>query len=388
MPEPTFVVVDDEPAMGEMLCDVAAQVGYASVHFSVADDFIVAYDGSHDVIAVDLMMPGTDGIEVLRFLAKRECCAALILISGFDSSVLHSAQKLAQELELNFIATLDKPFHPDKLQALLKDLHRVEPPQDNGSHISHNPPGLEEIRRAVANDEFILHFQPQFQIDSGEIIGCEALVRWQHPTRGMIPPIEFIELAERNDLIDDITWIVLKKAARRLGEFHKHQPHMKLSVNLSARTLNNLDLPERIAKLCEEAGADPQTIILEITETALMQEMTKSLDILTRLRLKGFNLSIDDFGTGYSSLVQLHRAPFSEIKIDRSFVLEMENDPEARAIVETITMLGHRLKMSVIAEGVETQQMLDTLNSMGCDLAQGFHLGRPVDAKDFLSLLR
>ena len=160
-------------------------------------------------------------------------------------------------------------------------------------------------------------------------------------------------------------------------EIHNFSNFLGLPTNIP------LDFPEKISQLISNAGSKPEHIILEVTETALMDELAKSLDILTRLRLKGFKLSIDDFGTGYSSLVQLHRAPFSEIKIDKSFVLEMENEPEARAIVETIVMLGHKLNMKVVAEGVETRKAQNILKEIGCDITQGYYFAHPMPTNEF-----
>ena len=366
--------------MAELVCDVAMQAGFEAVQFHHARTFIEEYDNSSDVIALDLMMPDTDGIELIRYLAEKKCTAQLLLISGFDSSVLHSAQKLAQEQGLNFTASLNKPFRFDQLYSLLRSIEiapRIEEPVPKNTTIN-----LYELREAIIKKEFVVYFQPQIDIKTNKIISCEALIRWLHPEKGLIPPLDFIELAEKNNLIDDLTWIVLEQVTRQSKLWMDNNINLNISVNMSAKTLKDLDLPEKMSSLVQNAGCTPKNITLEITETALMDELAKSLDILTRLRLKGFQLSIDDFGTGYSSLVQLHRIPFSEIKIDKSFVIEMEKEEEAQAIVETIVMLGHKLNMKVVAEGVESKKIQKMLSNIGCDIAQGYYFARPMPQKE------
>lgn len=186
---------------------------------------------------------------------------------------------------------------------------------------------------ALKNDELVVYYQPKVGLNNSAICAVEALVRWQHPDKGLIPPDSFIPLAEKLDEL--------------IGKY-----------NIPA-----------------------SQIILEVTESELSQELIKFLDILTRLRLKGFKLSIDDFGTGYSSLVQLYRAPFSEIKVDRSFISEMESDPEAATIVETIIMMGQKLNMHTVAEGVETESCKKRLSELNCDQAQGYLFSKPMPAE-------
>ena len=312
---------------------------------------------------------------MIRFLAGIDCDALLILISGFDSGVLHSAQKLATEQGLNFSGSLNKPFRYDELHKLLSGLSIVQ--KKLARNIVIEPPSVDELRNALVNNELLLHYQPKIGLNGGSVAAVEALVRWQHPIHGLLGPDLFIPVAEQHGLIDDLTWVVLEQAMVQCQSWRDQGLIVQVAVNMSANTLKELDLPEQMGKMVQKYGQDPSQLVLEVTETALMQELTKSLDILTRLRMKGFHLSIDDFGTGYSSLVQLYRAPFSEIKIDRSFVLDMDRDKEAYAIIETVIVLGQKLGMKVVAEGVETQVNLEQLTAMGCDLAQGYHIARP-----------
>jgi EAL domain-containing protein (putative c-di-GMP-specific phosphodiesterase class I) len=184
--------------------------------------------------------------------------------------------------------------------------------------------------------------------------------------------------AEKHDLIDELTWDVLQQSMTQCKLWQDQNLSVQVAINMSAHTLKELDIPEKMERLVRQHDLQTSQFVLEITESALMQELIKSLDILTRLRMKGFNLSIDDFGTGYSSLIQLYRAPFSEIKVDRSFVSEMENAPEAATIVETIILMGHKLNMKTVAEGVETESCKKRLAELECDQAQGYLFAKPM----------
>jgi len=378
MSQPRLIVIDDEADMAGFINDVALQSGFSVEQFNDAGLFKNQYKKGADVIVLDLMMPGVDGIEIIRFLSDVGCDALLILISGFDPGVLHSAQKLAAEQGLNFSGSLSKPFRHMDLHRLLNGLH-IEPRRKapSSSISSCDIPTANELRAAFRNNELVVYYQPKINLQNGAVAALEALVRWQHPNHGLLYPNLFIPMAEQQGLIDDLTWVVLNQVAIQCRAWRSAGIELPVAVNMSANTLRELDLPERITSLVNEHAIEASQLVLEVTETALMQELTKSLDILTRLRMKGFQLSIDDFGTGYSSLEQLHRAPFSELKIDRSFVLDMANDKEACSIVETVIALGHKLGMKVVAEGIETQANLDQLTAMGCDLGQGYHIARP-----------
>ena len=380
---PKLIVIDDEIDLARFVSDVAVQAGFDVEQFNNAGVFKENYHQCADVIILDLVMPGIDGIEIIRYLAEIKCDALLILMSGFDSGVLHSAQTLASEHGLNFAGSLNKPFRAVELGEMLNGLSVAA--KNLHANINIEPPSVDELRRAIANDELVVYYQPKvaLNIAAGEktINAVEALVRWQHPEHGLIGPDLFVPTAEQSGLIDDLTWAVLEQSMTQCTRWREQGLSMQLAINMSAKTLKELDLPERMGSLIQKHQLQPSQLVLEITESELMQELVKSLDILTRLRMKGIYLSIDDFGTGYSSLVQLHRAPFSEIKIDRSFVSTMETDTEAAAIVETIIMLGHKLNMKTVAEGVETISCQKKLADLGCDHAQGYFFSRPIPAE-------
>ncbi len=380
MNRPKLIVIDDEADLAGLVCDVAQKNGFEAQKYTDAVIFQNEYNACADVIILDLMMPGIDGIEVIRFLAEHHCDAQLVLMSGFDMGVLHSAQKLATEQHLNFAGSLSKPFRMKQLGEFLSGLSIT--PKDRCFNVDIETPALEELQQALLNNELLVYYQPKVELNHTSMPAVEALVRWQHPQRGLIAPDLFIPLAEQHGLIDQLTWIVLEQAMSQCRTWKQQGLNVQVAINMSANTLKELDLPEKMGRLIEKYGLQPSQIVLEITESALMQELIRSLDILTRLRMKGVKLSIDDFGTGYSSLLQLHRAPFSEIKIDKSFVSDMEFDSEAATIVETIIMLGHKLKMKAVAEGVETQSCQQRLTELKCDQAQGYLFSRPVPGEE------
>lgn len=378
-----LIVIDDEPAMAGFIADAATQVGFDVQVFNSGQAFKDGYDAKVDIIFLDLMMPDMDGVEVIRFLSDSQCDAQLVLISGFDSGVLHSAEKLVTEQGLNFFYSLSKPFRYEGLQLILEKLTRSQKNAVVQSTLA--TPSFRELRRALKNNELLVYYQPKIGLNDHCTLAAEALVRWQHPSRGLLTPDLFIPVAERYGLIDELTWIVLEQAMLQCQLWGQQGLKARIAVNMSAVTLKDLNLPEKIGSAVERYGLEPAQITLEVTETSLMNELVKSLDILTRLRMKGFCLSIDDFGTGYSSLVQLHRMPFSEIKIDCSFVMQMESDPEARAIVETIIFLGHQLNMKIAAEGVETDSCRKILQALTCDVAQGYFFARPMPGDEIVS---
>jgi len=242
---------------------------------------------------------------------------------------------------------------------------------------------LTELRQAVDRREFRLYLQPKLMLDTGRISGAETLVRWLHPQRGLVPPTEFIPLAEQTGFIRTLTMWVFEEAARHWLALHAAGIQLTLSVNLSARDLLDPELPQKFDALLVTHRVPAEAFCLEITESAIMGEPQCALGTLNRLSALGFKLSIDDFGTGYSSLAGLKRLPVDELKIDRSFVLGMESDLDDAKIVRATIALAHNLGLTVVAEGVENAKSWDMLRALDCDEAQGYHMGRPMPATEF-----
>jgi diguanylate cyclase len=240
-----------------------------------------------------------------------------------------------------------------------------------------------ELRTALARDELILHFQPQHSISEGRLVAAEALVRWHHPQRGLLPPSEFISLAEDSGLAHDFTMYVLNKAIREAASWRELGAELHVSVNLSARNLLDPALPSAVASALARHALPASALVLEITERTMMSELEVVERVLGELRQLGIQLSVDDFGTGYSSMTFLTRAAVNELKVDRNFVSRMTVSESDAAIVRATVELGHGLGLRVVAEGVEDAETLARLHALGCDIAQGFHLDRPMPADAF-----
>ncbi len=380
MTQSTIHIIDDEPALLELLSEVVEQLGLEVQCYSRASSFFNQPALMADsILVLDLQMPEMDGIEVMRRLAAMDLPPALILVSGHDIRVLHAAEKLGRAQKLEILASLSKPLSLETLRQLLKQhafKEGVEQSSDEG--VIKQTLGADELKHAIEEGELLLHYQPQVNIATGKLMGVEALVRWQHPKQGLLYPDSFLPLAEESDLMDRLTSWVIGDVIQQKQQWNSLGLSLSVSVNISAVNITSLTLPEQVTDLLEDKQLDPTKLTLEVTETALMGTLVTSLDILTRLRLKGVKLSIDDFGTGYSSLSQLHRVPFSELKIDRSFVSGMSKDSEAHSIVKTCIILGHELNMHVIAEGVEDRETWALLRTLGCDVAQGYYIAKPM----------
>lgn len=384
MPNGRFLVLDDDPDIGRLMCRIAQSTQVEARHVAIATDFFqVVQEWQPTHIAIDLIMPDLDGIEVMRQLAALSCGACIIITSGVGTRILEAAQRSAREHKLNVIGMLPKPFQAAMLRGLLNEnpppattAPKAPAPAPAPAHQADMP--LAGLIQALDEKRFKLFFQPKIDCRTGKLAGFEALARGFTEDGTLIMPDRFIPLAEKNGLMGRMTDLVLELALAWLARTSAHEDWV-LSVNLSAQNLTDIHLADRIAAQCQNLSIAPERMIFEVTESSAMRDPSTALDLLTRLRIKGFLLSIDDFGTGFSSMVQLVRLPFSEMKIDRSFVLSAARSQESRTIIKSIISLGHSLGINVTAEGIEDQETLDFLRQCGCNLAQGYFIGRPME---------
>jgi EAL domain-containing protein (putative c-di-GMP-specific phosphodiesterase class I) len=372
------LVLDDDDMVAGTICSMFERLGYEARVSGTAADFYADFEAwapSH--LAIDLVMPDVDGVEVLLELSRRNVTAAIIITSGAGSRVLEAAQRVSTENGLNVLGVLSKPFLPRQLRELLSgDVRGARPTAAAAPERAARFDG-EELSLALKRRELIVHYQPKIACRTGELRGFEALVRWQHPHFGLVPPSDFIPLAEQCGLIGGITDVVFEQSVAWLSDTFPGASH-HIAVNLSPVLLADVRLADHFQQIARGYGISNERVMLEITESSAMKDPTVTLSAATRLRLKGFRLSIDDFGVGYSSLVQLIRIPFSEMKIDLSFVRAVNTSEEARKVVIAVTGLARSLDMEVTAEGVEDTAILDFIRDLGCELAQGYYIGGPM----------
>ncbi len=247
---------------------------------------------------------------------------------------------------------------------------------------------IEALREAIGSDQLVLHYQPKLHLATGRVVGAEALVRWEDPTRGLVPPDRFIPLAEQSGLMGALTAWVLRQALAQTVIWNAQGLAMGIAVNVSASSLRESGFPDLVADLLHETGVPPHVLTLEITEDTVMSDRERCLDVLHRLRSFGIRISVDDYGTGHSSLAYLKELPVDELKLDRSFISSMNDDTRLAAIVESTIGLAHSLGLPIVAEGVETPDVQDRLTIAGCDLIQGYLLTRPLPGADLVAWLR
>jgi EAL domain-containing protein (putative c-di-GMP-specific phosphodiesterase class I) len=281
---------------------------------------------------------------------------------------------------ITLLGAMSKPVTQDKLRGLIA---KFAPPKPRAPRQAAPAIPLDEIRRGLKAGEFEPFFQPKVSLADDTVIGAEALARWRHPEKGLVAPYAFISAMENAGLIDDLTWVILETSAARCREWIGRGQQLTVSVNLSLKSLEEPGLAERITERVAGQKLDPKYMVLEITETAAMTDVGKALENLTRLRMKHFALSIDDYGTGYSSMQQLSRIPFTELKIDQSFVFSALEKESSKVILSASLEMARKLGLKAVAEGVETRAHWNLLQSLGCDIAQGSFIAKPMEAAAF-----
>jgi EAL domain-containing protein (putative c-di-GMP-specific phosphodiesterase class I)/CheY-like chemotaxis protein len=373
------LVVDDDVFSREFAATLLQQAGFSEVQVAADGVQALALVAAREpaLILCDLIMPRIDGIELMRRLGDMGCRSAIVLVSGLDSRLLSAAARVATARGLNVLGYLGKPMAVDRLQHMLAAGVRpdgVVAPE--GPAIGH-----EELLVGLQNGEITAHFQPKFRVADGALVGVEALARWRNALLGEVSPAVFVPAAERHGLIHRLTATVLSQSLAWLQGLGVRGEELSVSVNLSMDDLQGIDFTPRVLDLIGRYGIEPKRVVFEVTESQLMREPSVALEILTQLRLRGFRLSIDDFGTGWSSLEQLRQIPFEELKLDARFVSASPADEAALAIVESSTALAKRLRMGVVAEGVERVAHWDLCRQFGIDQAQGFLLGRATSGR-------
>ena len=367
-----LLIVDDDPAWTNTVSEVATKLSYSVITADSAAAFRQAVmQFKPALVMLDLQMKGVDGVAGLRYLASTGLPTEVMLVSSLDARVLSTARQFGTSLGLKILKALQKPLSASDLENYLASR------STDASVIT-----VAELQQAIDEYELLLHYQPILHRDhdSWHVGAVEALVRWQHPTRGLLYPAQFLPLAEQSKLSAKLTDFVLTESLRQVGHWRSRGMDLNLAVNLPAHTVGDLDFPDRLSKVLREHSVDAGALCFEVTEAAAVGEIETVMDSFARLRVRGVGLALDDFGVGTSSLTQLYKMPYSMLKIDGSLIAEMVHAPEAHTIVEAIIDLGHKLSLTVCAEGVEDVMTFDALDHAGCDQLQGMHISKPVPA--------
>jgi EAL domain-containing protein (putative c-di-GMP-specific phosphodiesterase class I)/FixJ family two-component response regulator len=378
-----ILILDDNQEIGKLVSRSASHLGIECVAAADAAGFFLALTPDVTLILLDLVMPEIDGVEILRMLGEQRCRAGIVVMSGVGKRIIESAESLAATLGLSIVDHLEKPFSIAQLEEILMRSRRPEIARGSKSD-KENPFDAADLSRAVNEEEFILCYQPQIEIATGRCVGVEALVRWQRPGYGLVAPDSFIEFAEELDLIDDLTWLILKRGMSEMGDVRDRDGEpLSLSFNVSVLSLRHLSFPDSLIAIASQYGVSPEKLILEVTETGLIRDLSKTLAVLTRLRMRKVRLSIDDFGTGYAMMQQLRLIPANELKIDKSMVEHLDSESQ-RVVVQKMIELSSALDMVSVAEGVETREQLEFLRAKGCDIAQGYLFSKPLPKSAFM----
>jgi len=383
-PIETLLIVDDSPLQRlhtvGLMRDLGVEMIYEAGDGHEALALLALLKMPPSLVIVDLEMPGMDGVEFIQQLTVRNLNFPLIVASSRERSLLASVETMVEALGMQVLGALQKPLNQEKILGALNSVtsHLSRPQKDTMS-----PAVCEsELAGALRNREVIAYYQPKVDIRTGMLKGVEALARWMHPHAGMIPPNHFVPLAEQSGQIHELTLSMLDQAMAQAALWNERGLSLKVAVNLSPLSL---DIPGFVQKVCDLLALHAlraDQVVLEITESSVVANLGSALGTLARFRLKGFGLSIDDYGTGFSSMQQLARIPFTELKIDRSFVHGAHARQNLRVILQSALDMAKRLELVTVAEGIETMEDWRLLQDSGCTIGQGYLIGKPMPANE------
>jgi len=379
----SVLLVDDSAAQRAYANALCRELGIAEVREASNGQEALALLGAlvpqPDLLIIDLEMPTMDGPELLTRLRERGVESPIIVASSRERSLLHSVQDMGGGMGLCILGVLQKPLRLETLSAILRNWDSVADKRKQAARAL--PVDPDALRTGIDRGEIVLHYQPQVAVLTGDVHGVEALARWNHPTLGLIPPDQFIPMAEQHGLIHKLTLQVMNQAMLQTALWNGQGMDLSVAINLSPVLLESPNLLQEISGLQQCYGLKAEKVVLEITETSLLRELSVALSVLTRLRLRGFGLSLDDYGTGFSSMQQLARIPFTELKIDRSFVHGVHERESVQVMLRSALEMAMRLGLNTVAEGVESMQDWWLLQEYGCKFVQGWLMAKAMPAE-------
>jgi EAL domain-containing protein (putative c-di-GMP-specific phosphodiesterase class I)/FixJ family two-component response regulator len=390
----SLLVVDDSTVQRTHAVALCRELGVEVIHEAASGtealELLARAVPPPELIIIDLEMPVMDGVEFIEQLHRRQCLVPLIVASSRELTLIQTVEAMARSLGLPILTGLQKPLQAATLHAALEGL--AQPRTARGASRS-TVIGLalpvQALVDAIAHGGIDVHYQPKVDMRTGIVRGFEALARWKHAEMGFVPPDRFVALAEREGLIHELTLAVMSRAFAQATRWNSHGLRLSMAVNLSPRLLEITDLVQELSTLAATHRLAPEQVILEITESSVVDSLDGvALGALARLRLKGFGLAIDDYGTGFSSMQQLSRIPFTELKIDRSFVNEASRRPNLRVILQSALDMARQLGLVTVAEGIETMEDWRLVQACGCDIGQGYLMARPMPAGDLPQWLK
>ena len=372
--KPRVLIIDDDDEIRDILDELLSRSYVCTTSSSAANALTLLATESFDLILSDISMPGMTGLEMMPYLANLAPRSVVVMISG--QLMIESAIDAMRSGAFDYIT---KPFDLAQVKSVVKRA------LDHGRQLHNSNAGtalkdkaVERLRDALREDAFVVHYQPQVDIQSGRVVGAEALVRWDDHERGLRLPGEFIPLAEETGLIVELGESVLRVACAQARQWRASGlTDFQVAVNVSPQQLQQEHFADTVAEVLETTGLPARNLEIEVTETSLMQDPEAGIRTLNALRSMGVKIAIDDFGTGYSSLGYLKRLPIDSVKLDASFVKDATRHPDDAALVMAIITLAHNLRKKVIAEGIESADQLAFLRLLRCDEGQGYFLGRP-----------
>ena len=383
----TMMVVEDNDfqraVAAKVLEDLGCEHVMAAVNGQDALEQIVAYPDKVHIVISDLDMPEMDGVELLRHLAERKLADAMVVASALDAALIHTVEDMAEEHGLQVLTNVKKPVTRDKIRSVIEQYRKEKRVRNPDSFADVFTP--EDIQDGLDAGQFQVWYQPKVRLSDGVWVASEALARWVHPDHGVIMPGRFVPVMEKSSLIDQLTWKQIHSIVEDLRDWQLQGRDLSVAVNLSPLLLEDVSMPQKLEEILAHHGVSTCRLTLEITESVLMKNLARSLETLARLRIKGFSLSIDDFGTGFSNFQQLNRIPFTELKIDRTFVKDITTKPSSRVIVESNIEMAKKLSLSTVAEGIETPDEWREVKGLNCDLAQGFLIARAMPFSQLLT---